>query len=252
VNNDHRDMELEATLQEAIDSGNRVWVVGDIHGHIKTLEELISQIDLESGHKLISLGDMIDRGPDSASVLEIFRRNPSFCALKGNHEQMMHESISIGENRHWEPWLKYGGVETLTSLGSKREEGHIMDLEWSEFLAGLPTEIILKRFRLVHAGFDPDVSIEAQRDRDRLWSRKAFQSSTVLDNDRQIILGHTPVQEIVGHGSNSPWYSRILLGDGRPSIIGIDTGICLKRALNPTLTAIELGSGDLVQVPRLD
>ena len=116
MNNDHRDLELEATLQEAIDLGNCVWVVGDIHGHIKTLEELISQIDLQNGHKLVSLGDMIDRGPDSASVLELFRGNPSFHAIKGNHEQMMHKSISIGKNRHWKSWLKFGGVETLISF----------------------------------------------------------------------------------------------------------------------------------------
>lgn len=252
MSNGHRDFELEAILQEAIGSGNCVWVVGDIHGYFDSLKELISQIDLESGHKLVSLGDMIDRGPDGASVLELFRENPSFHAVKGNHEQLMHKSISIGKNRHWKSWLKFGGVETLASLGSSRNEGHLLDSEWSGYLESLPTEIILDRFRLVHAGFDPDTPLEEQRDHDRLWSREVFQSSSILDKERQIIVGHTPVQEVEGHVGNAPWYSNILLKDGRPAIIGIDTGICLERELNPTLTAIELGSGEVVQIPRVD
>ena len=93
-------MELEATLQEAIDSGNRVWVVGDIHGHIKTLEELISQIDLESGHKLISLGDMIDRGPDSASVLEIFRRAENIENFNKKALYIMIREMSGSKTQH--------------------------------------------------------------------------------------------------------------------------------------------------------
>jgi len=249
---EHRDLKLEAQLQDAIDSDYCVWVVGDIHGYFKTLEKLIFQLDMKKGHKLISLGDMIDRGPRGAEVLELFRENPSFHAVKGNHEQLMHKSISIGKNKHWKSWLKFGGVETLSSLGVDRKEGHLLDSKWSGFLSSLPSEIILDRFRLVHGGFEPSVPLEKQRDQDRLWSRGIFQASEILDNERQIIVGHTPVQEIEGHSGSSPWCSKIMLEDGRPAIIGIDTGICLEPELNPTLTAIELGSGNILQIPRLD
>jgi len=92
MSTEHRDLGLEMKLQYAMDNGMGVWVLGEIHGHIDTLKELISRINLEDGDQLVSLGDMIDRGPDSASVLGMFRENPSFHAVKGNHEQLMHRA----------------------------------------------------------------------------------------------------------------------------------------------------------------
>ena len=78
----HRDFQLEIKLQNALESGSRVWAVGDIHGHIDTLKTLISDIRLGAGDQLVSLGDMIDRGPYSSLVLEMFRNNPSLHAVK--------------------------------------------------------------------------------------------------------------------------------------------------------------------------
>ena len=137
-------------------------------------------------------------------------------------------------------------------MGSSRDDGNLLKSEWSEYLSKLPTEIVLDKFRLVHAGYDPDASMDEQRDHDRLWSRGIFRSTRAPDNDRQIIVGHTPVQEIKGHNGNAPWYSDTLLEDGRPAVVGIDTGICLELDLNPALTAFELISGKVVQVHRLE
>ena len=58
---EHRDKELEDHIHEAIDKGNKVWVVGDIHGYRSTLEALVPRLDLQENDILICLGDMVDR-----------------------------------------------------------------------------------------------------------------------------------------------------------------------------------------------
>ena len=68
---DHRDEGLERTLQQALDGGNSVWAVGDVHGHRKTLEALVGKLELSDGDHVICLGDLIDRGPDSLGVLRL-------------------------------------------------------------------------------------------------------------------------------------------------------------------------------------
>ena len=86
---EHRDKELEDCIHEAIESGNKVWVIGDIHGYRKTLEALVSRLDLQENDILICLGDMVDRGPDSVGVVELFMNQGNWYALLGNHEEMM-------------------------------------------------------------------------------------------------------------------------------------------------------------------
>ena len=89
-----RDLSLEADLQARIDDGHRVFVVGDIHGHLATLRALIHRLNLRKQDRLICLGDMIDRGPDSAGVINLIRRDERIVCIKGNHEHMALQSIT--------------------------------------------------------------------------------------------------------------------------------------------------------------
>ncbi|SVD11204.1 uncharacterized protein METZ01_LOCUS364058, partial [marine metagenome] len=87
---EHRDEGLERVLQQALDDGNSVWVVGDVHGHLETFRALVGRLDLSEGSQptyqknnpreywpdpsrdhVVCLGDLIDRGPDSLGVLRL-------------------------------------------------------------------------------------------------------------------------------------------------------------------------------------
>ena len=94
--------------------------------------------------------------------------------------------------------------------------------------------------------------LELQTDNERLWSRDIFDVSYPFDALRTIIVGHTTVQNFGILDDNSVWRSPKLLKDGRVSSIGIDTGIFLKRELNPRLSALELSSGRVISQKRVE
>ena len=64
-----RDIDAETELQNALDRGDRVWVIGDVHGHADALENLITELDPNPGDRIVLMGDLIDRGPDSRCLL---------------------------------------------------------------------------------------------------------------------------------------------------------------------------------------
>ena len=96
----HRDEGLERVIQQALDDGRSVWVVGDIHGHLKTFKALLDilwhplqkrETDEHdpSEDLVICLGDLIDRGPDSKGVLELVRDTDNIHSIRGNHDEML-------------------------------------------------------------------------------------------------------------------------------------------------------------------
>jgi len=101
--------------------GNRIYAVGDIHGRLDLLDEVIARIDADmamhpaSNTIRIFLGDYIDRGPNSKGVLD---RLVSYCAaqptvcLTGNHEAYLREFLECPEILS-----RYGGLDTLRSYG---------------------------------------------------------------------------------------------------------------------------------------
>lgn len=242
-----RDLHLEYLIQDTLDSDNRVWVIGDIHGYVETLKSLIENLNLGSKDIVICLGDMVDRGPESAGVVKLFMEKENLYSLKGNHEQMLlmdwEETNGLGNYSHDGFW------SSLSPLS--REEM----IEIMTFIRFLPTEIILDKFRLVHAGYcDMPYadSLEQQTDTGRLWSRDIFTVNYPFDQERTVIVGHTIIQNYGVIGDNEVWNSTKLLKDGRASAIGIDTGIYLQKEGNPRITAIELGSGKIISQKRVD
>ena len=242
-----RDLHLEYLIQDTLDSDNRVWVIGDIHGYIETLRSLIENLNLGSKDIVICLGDMVDRGPDSAGVVKLFMEKENLYSLKGNHEQMLlmdwEETNGLGNYSHDGFW---------SSLSPLSREDMI---EIMTFIRFLPTEIILDKFRLVHAGYCDmpyTESLEQQTDIERLWSRDIFTVNYPFDQERTVIVGHTIIQNYGVIGDNEVWNSTKLLKDGRASAIGIDTGIYLQKEGNPRITAIELGSGKIISQKRVD
>ena len=123
-----RDGGLEADLQARIEDGHKVWAVGDIHGHLATFRALVHRLNLSSEDRIICLGDMIDRGPDSAGLIEFIRSDERIICLKGNHEQMaIRCAQEKGQIELWKPWLERGETRlgALTSLEQKGTFGKL-------------------------------------------------------------------------------------------------------------------------------
>ena len=91
---------------------SRHLAIGDIHGCNTALETLIEFVGLRSDDTIVFLGDYVDRGPDSAAVLDFvidLMKTHNVIPLRGNHELMMLDSR---EKKSWlHSWLQYGGAE---------------------------------------------------------------------------------------------------------------------------------------------
>jgi serine/threonine protein phosphatase 1 len=190
-------------------------VIGDIHGRADLLECMIGQIfrDLET-HPIensltVTIGDYIDRGPNSRGVLDRLACKPfptDFIPLKGNHEDLfeafLHDPSTAGH------WRCLGGLETLHSYGvdvdalmrGKNYEAAAEALRTAvprahfDFLASLRTSVIVGRYFLCHAGVCPGVPLLQQREEDLLWIREPFLSSNA-DFGKIVVHGHTPTEE---------------------------------------------------------
>ena len=118
----HRDLILEKTLQETLDKGNSVWIVGDIHGYLEEFQQLLVKLDLSDDDAVLCLGDLIDRGPDSQGVLSMVRDANRIFSIKGNHEHIMSQALSRTDHRN-DFWInKIGGRATLESMGGTERE----------------------------------------------------------------------------------------------------------------------------------
>ena len=171
-----------------VDHTPRRIIVGDVHGHFQGLQKLISLLDLKISDQVYFLGDLIDRGPQSAQVVEFVREGQYPCLL-GNHEQMMLFAFSAsGSDRFaMEAWLSAGGRSTLDSY---RELSQLdVDLQW---MSDLPPYLDLGEFWLVHAGVHPQIPLASQTSQEFCWIRREFhQSETPFFKDKVIITGHT-------------------------------------------------------------
>jgi serine/threonine protein phosphatase 1 len=163
-------------------------VIGDVHGHYEGLLLLLEKIAPTSEDKIYFLGDLIDRGPQSAQVVEFVKENDYPCLL-GNHEQML-LNILTGKNTasvNMQAWLYSGGQATVASYQSGTiPEKH---LDWFE---SLPTYLDLGDFWLTHAGVDPKMTVEEQTADQLCWIREEFHRiEQPYFPDKLIIVGHT-------------------------------------------------------------
>lgn len=193
-----------------------IYAIGDVHGCADLLEDLTQQIvedteAFEGERWLIMLGDYIDRGPDSARVLDILTLPPPdgfrrFC-LAGNHETMLLAFLDDPSNA--QQWLNHGGYEMLSSYGILRETaqsispvrlqkelGHLMPAEHLDLLRTLPISLSIPGMVFVHAGIRRGVPMQEQSESDLLWIRNEFFEADP-DDGPLVIHGHTPGPEPV-------------------------------------------------------
>ena len=193
-----------------------VYVVGDVHGRLDLLLGLEALIfddakESETEKLIIYIGDMVDRGPDSAGVLAHIRGAvPSGflrLALLGNHEHML---LRFVRDTNEDLWLNFGGRETLMSYGVGEQEtfdvkpgtaGMRLLLQKAiphedlTFLRALPQAITLKHFILTHAGGNPAKPFSDQTKREMVWGIRGF-LKTSADYGREMVHGHFIVNDV--------------------------------------------------------
>lgn len=163
-------------------------IIGDVHGHYDGLMQLLEAIAPESEDQVYFLGDLIDRGPRSAQVIDFVRKNSYHCLL-GNHEQLLLNAFPDGQVYHpaLQAWLYSGGNTTVSSYG----EVEVL-LEHLDWIRTLPTYLDLGDIWLVHAGVHPRMPIADQTFQEFCWIREEFHSSPKpYFPDKLIIIGHT-------------------------------------------------------------
>ena len=225
--------------------GWRAYAVGDIHGRLDLVDELLDQIHEDIEHRkprkvlLVFVGDLIDRGPNSAQVIERLRTydrpGVQTVFLLGNHEEVLLR-ILAGEAELITNWRCFGGSECLASYGVDAsgltglsdEEAlatirNAIPKEHVEFLESFDDSCRFGDYLFVHAGIRPGVEIDQQRQSDLRWIREPFLFDET-DHGFVVVHGHTIRPEV----------------EMRPNRIGIDTGAFQTGVL--TAIAIE-GSG---------
>jgi len=222
--------------------GRRAYAVGDIHGRLDLLELLLERIESDIADNprvktnIVFLGDVVDRGPHSAEVVERLRSysNPHASAhfIMGNHEEVMLRVIG-GEKDVLSSWLRFGGAETLKSYGLRpRELAKMPDeervaalrsaipLSHRQFLGSFSDSISFGDYLFVHAGIRPGVDLAEQTQYDLRWIRDPFLDDET-DHGFVVVHGHTISNAV----------------DVAPNRIGIDTGAYCTGVL--TALAIE-------------
>ena len=259
---DMRNKKLEQDVQNAINNRSNVWVIGDVHGFYRTYASLLEKLNLVNDDIVILLGDLIDRGPESSKVIEHVKSSSSIFSVRGNHESMMSNAIGpdrlISYSQDANSWYRNGGIATISSyLKDNKDPAKVLermksDLAWIETL---PTEIVLEKYRLVHAGYDSRFGIEEQDEDVHMWVRDPFFRTKIpVDENRQVIFGHTVTCKLPGFSNEDlgkVWGSELKLSDGRSAMIGLDT--CLFHYEEPAyLSAFNLVTKEVIQQKRVE
>ncbi|HEX3724636.1 MAG TPA: metallophosphoesterase family protein [Pirellulales bacterium] len=141
----------------------RLIAIGDVHGCRAALQALLAQIQPTRLDTIVTLGDYIDRGPDSKGVLETLlalRNQCHLVPLLGNHEAMLFSARS--SQAMFQRWLTYGGLATLASY--QADDLHVMPLEHSSFLDSCRLYYETATHFFIHANYDPTLPLGAQNE----------------------------------------------------------------------------------------
>jgi predicted MPP superfamily phosphohydrolase len=170
----------------------RTIVVGDIHGCYDELEDMLAEVDFGEGDRLVSVGDLITKGPKSREVLDRFMAEPQFSAVIGNHD--------LALRRRWNgEKFKLKDSQKPTHKELKKDKEHYVS-----YLNSLPFLIDLGTHLVVHAGVRPGVALHSQTTEDltelrSLGKDRAARDGTpwydVYDGEKVVLFGHWPASE---------------------------------------------------------
>lgn len=229
-----------------VPDGLRIYAIGDVHGRNDLLQSLLTQIEADDNARgpadtqIIFLGDLVDRGPDSAGVIEtamaLKTSGRRIRYLLGNHEEVFLAACRKCDTKTLKFFLKIGGDATLQSYPITRNEYMALDYDQLaerlatlvpethlSFLESFEDQIIIGDYAFVHAGIRPGIALAEQKRSDMRWIKNEFTDHRG-DLEKVIIYGHTIYDDV----------------DERGSRIGIDTGAYASGKLS----AIGLEAGE--------
>lgn len=224
-------------------SGDRVFVVGDLHGCFEEPKILLDHLEkrekLTDEDLVVFLGDYIDRGPSPKNLIDHLidfkSRFPKTTFLRGNHEDMLLDFLGLS-GRLGESFLYNGGIDTIQSYGisvfsSPEEMVNHLPKDHFDFFTGLDSIVVVNdSFICVHAGLNPLRELLMQNDGEIFWIRDEF-IQNIHPFRKTVIFGHTPFQEILVD---------------MPYKIGLDTGLVFGNKLS----CLELTQGRLMQIEK--
>ena len=227
------------------------YAIGDIHGHLELLQQVHALIAIDMADHgpgpIVHLGDLVDRGPNSAGVVEYLRagvaRGEDWVVLKGNHDRMFSKFLT--DPAAQDPglrsdltWLhpKLGGPTTLASYGVADAQNRSVAQVHKEALAAVPEShraFLSDRptwWRhsgaiFVHAGIRPGISMEAQTETDLVWIRTGFLDFTA-PHEALIVHGHTAIEAPTHYGNRVNVDSSAAYG-GPLSVVVVEKGNAL-------------------------
>jgi serine/threonine protein phosphatase 1 len=228
-------------------------VLGDVHGRLDLLNEMLRRIEADNQARpraktsLVFLGDLVDRGPDSAGVLHRLAQYQSAFAtphfIMGNHEEILLRILD-GDLRLLANWLTHGGSECARSYGLDPEDLREAPAEeaierlqaavptaHARFLRTFVDSVTFGSYVMVHAGIRPGIPLDLQTQRDLRWIRGPFLESN-SDFGFTVVHGHTISQEV----------------ERRHNRIGIDTGAYATGVLSALV--LEGTSRSVLQTAR--
>lgn len=220
----------------------RVYAIGDIHGCDAEFAALLALVDADHAQRtpkrqvIILLGDLVDRGPDSAGVVERARQlaesGRDVRLIAGNHEELLLMSCQ-GNERALRIFARNGGRETALSYGIGEdvynaadfaELAHLLEAAVPAahvaFLSRMEQVVVIGDYAFVHAGIRPGVPLADQKGEDLRWIRGRFLTADE-PHEKFIVHGHTVTESV----------------DEQTNRIGIDTGAYASGRL--TAVALE-------------
>ncbi len=210
------------------------YAMSDLHGCYVEFIMMLELISFSDEDELFILGDIFDRGDKPLEILDYIWVHENIHLIKGNHEEMLHESLINPDVQHW-----YKVVETKT-YKKIMKRGPLFRKELYDYISNMPLYIISGNNVMVHAGLllpenYKELSIyeimEMQKSETLLWTRENIDKEKRIEG-YNIICGHTPVQAIVDSFEGT----KILKRNGN---YYIDCGCVFKR-LNGKLACLRL------------
>lgn len=228
---------------------SRKIVIGDIHGALKALEQVMAQLKLQKTDELIFLGDYVDGWSQSAQVIDYlleFEKNYNCIFIKGNHDDWCEQWLKDGFAD--EEWLQHGGAETVKSYDGYRKDqkdNHVFFFNRMSFY-----EIDHSNRLFVHAGFSSmHGPLKEHFLSNFFWDRTLWEVALVTNTQlkkesksfpkrlslfKEIFIGHTPT---TNYGSDLPMRAA--------NVWNIDTGAAFRENL-PHLTLNQKVSGKVI------
>jgi serine/threonine protein phosphatase 1 len=169
----------------------RLIAIGDIHGCLAALRTILDAVAPGSDDTIVTLGDYIDRGPDSRGTIDSLIQLQSSCRLVpllGNHDVMLIDILN-GQPDLLDDWLLFGGSATLMSYGTIKPEtipqNHI------EFLENCPLYYETEKHIFLHGTYDPKLPLDRQTLQALLWDKIRPTPPGPHCSGKTVIVGHT-------------------------------------------------------------